>query len=233
MKNNPQSTTNPDFLAKLRDSFSDNTIFDTALTHRSWINEHPGIRQHNERLEFLGDAVLQLAVSTHLFNNFPEEKEGFMTNLRSNLVNTVNLAKMAQRLNLGEYIFLSKGEEDGGGRTNSSVLADSIEALIGAIYLDLGMEFAQKFINDHLLPQIDEKLTLPLKDPKSRFQELVQARGLTTPKYKVIKEVGPDHDKQFTIVVSVAGKIIAQGEGKNKLAAQQQAAAVALEVWEA
>ncbi|MEK7526153.1 MAG: ribonuclease III [Patescibacteria group bacterium] len=216
------------FLTKLQENFNDVSLLKTALTHRSWVNEHSGVRDHNERLEFLGDAVLELIVSTRLYVEFPKEKEGFMTNLRANIVNTVNLAKIATKLDIGSELFLSKGEEDGGGRQNPSLLANSVEALIGAIYLDQGLTAASKFINDHLLIEIDEKLSQPLKDAKSRLQELIQAKSLPTPKYKVIEEVGPDHNKEFTIQVLVDGKPIANGVGKSKAEGQQKAAENAL-----
>ncbi len=217
-----------DFLQQLKTEFVDVNLYETALTHRSWVNEHPGVRDHNERLEFLGDAVLELVVSTRLYKEFPKEKEGFMTNLRANIVNTVNLAKIATKINIGSQLYLSKGEEDGGGRLNPSLLANSIEALIGAIYLDQGLEAASKFINDHLLIEIAEKLAQPLKDAKSRLQELVQAKGQSAPKYKVVGEVGPDHNKEFTIQVIVEGEAIGNGVGKSKAEAQQVAAENAL-----
>lgn len=213
-----------DFLKKLRTKFKNKNLFDTALTHRSWVNEHPRARDHNERLEFLGDAVLELVVSEKLYLKFPYEKEGFMTSLRANLVNTVNLSNVAKKIAIGQEIFLSKGEEDGGGRINQSLLANSVEALIGAIYLDQGLSNADKFITENLISQIDEKLTKPLKDAKSRLQELLQSQGFATPRYKVVKEAGPDHAKEFTVQVHVKDEVLGKGSGKSKAEAEQSAA---------
>ncbi|MBX4205770.1 ribonuclease III [Candidatus Microgenomates bacterium] len=215
-------------LQKIRDSFLDKELFDTALTHRSWVNEHPNSREHNERLEFLGDAVLELIVSKQLYLQFPNEKEGFMTNLRANLVNTVNLSLIGMKLNLGESLFLSKGEEESGGRTNQSLLADTTEALIGAIYLDQGIDVVEKFISEYLLSDLENKLNQPLKDAKSRLQEAVQSQGFPAPRYKVISEVGPDHAKEFSIQVEINNKAFGTGSGKSKAEAEQKAAQAAL-----
>lgn len=207
--------------------FKNKALLDKALTHRSWLNESHET-DSNERLEFLGDAVLEFVVSEKIFLDFKSKREGFLTALRSNLVNTVNLSAVAKSLGVGKMIKLSKGEEDGGGRENQSLLADTMEAIIGALYLDQGMEQTKKFIEKYIFVDIEEKLKKPLKDPKSRFQEVMQAKGEPSPKYKVVKEVGPDHNKEFEIEVHVNGKTYAKGQGKSKALAEQSAAENAL-----
>lgn len=216
-------------LTQIKEKFTDKQLFEQALTHRSWINENPGIRDMNERLEFLGDAVLEYIVSKELYERLPDKEEGFLTSLRANIVNTKNLALLAQKMNIGDEIFLSKGEDAGGGRKNASLLADTVEAILGAIYLDQGINKAEEFVINNLLDDLDKKLEEPLKDPKSRLQERVQADGYQTPKYEVVKQEGPDHSKSFTIAVIVGGKQMAQGTGSSKALGEQQAALNALE----
>lgn len=203
--------------------------FQKAFIHKSWLNEHPEEKQSNERLEFLGDAVLEFIVSFHIFKKFPTQDEGYLTSLRANLVSTQALSAVAQKLELGEKLLLSKGEEESGGRGNKSLLANTLEALIGAIYLDQGLEETTKFIEEHIFSTIEEKLASPLKDIKSRLQEEVQSKGLPAPKYKVVKEEGPDHARQFTVDVYVDKKVSGRGLGGSKSAAQQAAATAALE----
>ena len=213
----------------LEELFKNKKYLRLALTHKSWINEHGKDVESNERLEFLGDAVLEFIVSKELYNRFPAKEEGYLTALRANLVNTVNLAEIAVNLKLGEKIYLSKGEEDGGGRNNPSILANSIEAIIGGLFLDGGIDKAEDFIKDNVIVKIDEKIKSPLKDAKSRLQELVQAQGFSAPKYEVVEEKGPDHNKIFTLEVSINGKVVGKGEGKNKSEAAQDAANSALD----
>ena len=208
----------------LRQEFRNKDLLDQALTHRSWVNEHKGERTSNERLEFLGDAILEFIVSKEIFDQFPEKEEGYLTALRANLVNTVALAAAAKKLELGSELFLSKGEVDGGGRNNTSLLADTVEAIIGAIYIDRGVGEAEKFIKNNLLVSVAQKASEPLKDAKSILQELIQSRGLPTPKYQVIEESGPDHDKKFVIEVVVDGESWGKGMGKSKSGAEQEAA---------
>ena len=208
----------------LKKSFKDVNLLDHALTHRSWVNEHKGIRSSNERLEFLGDAILEYVASKEIFTQFPDKEEGYLTALRANLVNTVALADVARKLELGQELFLSKGEEEGGGRDNTSLLADTVEAIIGAIFVDRGVAAAETFIKDNLLTDVNQKASEPLKDFKSRLQEMVQAKGLTTPRYQVIEESGPDHNKKFVVEVLVNGESWGKGEGKSKSAAEQEAA---------
>ncbi len=217
-----------DKIKQIKDFFKDKSLFELALTHRSWVNENKNAK-HNERLEFLGDAVLEFIVSSFLFENFPNKEEGFLTAIRAKIVNTKNLAALAEKMNLGGYIKMSKGEEQGGGRKNDSLLADAVEALIGALYLDSGLESAKSFININLLKDIEKKLHEPLKDPKSTLQEIVQAKGLPTPRYFVTNETGPDHDKTFTVEVYVGKETYGQGKGRSKNLAEQDAAKSALE----
>ena len=208
--------------------FKNQELLLQALTHRSWVNENNNSRGTNERLEFLGDAILEFVVSFAIYNKFPDKEEGYLTALRANLVDTKNLSSVAEKLNLGSEIFLSKGEEDGGGRMNPSLLADTVEAVIGALYLDQGIEPVQKFIEENILIDVDKKAKAPLKDPKSLLQEKVQSENLPAPKYQVVSEVGPDHNKEFTIEVIINGKSEAKGSGKSKSDAEQSAAVNAL-----
>ncbi len=213
----------------LKTTFKNTDLFEQALTHRSWVNENPNVRGTNERLEFLGDAILEYVVSSFIYLKFPDQEEGFLTALRANIVNTKSLAHLAEKLELGSFLFLSKGEEQGGGRTNQSLLADTVEAIIGALYLDQGLDAAKTFISDHLLNDMSEVLDKPLKDPKSRLQELVQSKGMPAPRYKIVKEEGPDHSKEFIIEVIVGEKSAGTGSGRSKSSAEQDAAEHALE----
>jgi ribonuclease-3 len=177
----------------------------------------------------LGDAILEFLVSKRLYESFPEKEEGFLTALRASLVNTQNLSEIAEGLNVGQALFLSKGEEDGGGRHNPSLLADTIEAVIGALYIDSGEGAVSDFLENNLFGQIRQKASQPLKDAKSRLQELVQAKGDSSPRYIVVEESGPDHSKKFVMEVVVDGKKVGRGEGKSKSEAEQAAAKSALE----
>jgi ribonuclease-3 len=209
-------------------NFKNKSLLDLALTHRSWVNEHKGVRTSNERLEFLGDAVLEFVVSKEIYKKFPDKEEGYLTALRANLVNTVSLTEIAKKLNLGSILYLSKGEEESGGRTNPSLLADTVEAIIGAIFIDRGIADAEKFISENLLVEIEKRAAEPLKDPKSLLQERVQSQSLPAPKYQVVEESGPDHDKKFVIEVAVGSEVWGRGEGKSKSMAEQEAAKDAL-----
>jgi ribonuclease-3 len=213
----------------VRELFKNKDLLTHALTHRSWVNEHKNDRTSNERLEFLGDAILEFVVSTYIFHKFPDQEEGYLTALRANLVNTTSLSNVANKIGLGEMLFMSKGEEDGGGRKNKSILANTVEAIIGALFTDGGIEVTDKFINTYLLNNLDSILRKPLKDAKSRLQEHVQSEGLKAPTYKVIDEKGPDHNKTFTVEVLVDNNPWGRGIGKNKSEATQNAAENALE----
>jgi ribonuclease-3 len=215
-------------IKSIKDGFKDKNLFDHALTHRSWVNEHKGERTSNERLEFLGDAILEFVVSREIYSQFADKEEGYLTALRANLVNTVALAEFAKKLDIGSVLYLSKGEEDSGGRTNTSLLADTVEAIIGAIFIDRGTADAEEFIKENLMTNIAKVVSEPLKDPKSRLQEYVQSQGLSAPKYKVVEESGPDHNKKFVIEVLVNDSSWGTGEGKSKGTAEQAAAGQAL-----
>lgn len=213
------------------DQFKDKSLLETALTHRSAINEgiSPSL-ENNERLEFLGDAVLELASTEFLFSTHPQEQEGILTAYRSALVKTETLAQTASEIGLGEIIYMSKGEEATGGRTNPGILADSLEALLGAMYLDQGVKEVEKFLEIYLYPKLETiKKKKLYRDAKSYLQEVVQAKGFEAPSYAVVKEVGPDHEKEFTVKVLIGGKDAGIGTGKNKQIAQQMAAREALE----
>lgn len=213
--------------------FKNKDLLITALSHRSSLNERSQSGttaiESNERLEFLGDAVLELAATLYLYENRPNEDEGKLTAYRSALVRTETLAKLAKELKFDEQMFLSKGEEQGGGRDNESLLADLTEAVIGAMYLDQGFEVVQDFLVKYLFPKFNDILqSKSYKDQKSLLQEEVQARSLPTPVYQVVKAVGPDHDKEFTIEVLVNNEVWGIGVGHSKQAAQQAAASAAL-----
>ena len=213
-------------------NFKNQELLRQAFIHRSFINESENKDLvHNERLEFLGDAVLELVVTEFLYQKFPDP-EGVLTNWRSSIVKGENLAKVATATGLGDLLFLSRGEEKSGGRTRAYILANTVEALIGAIYLDSGYEQASKFIHKNiivLLPEIIEKRLYI--DPKSDLQEKCQERLNATPEYRVLKDSGPDHDKIFTVGVYANGKFIAEGSGSSKQRAEQVAATNALSAW--
>lgn len=213
-------------------SFTNRNFLQEALTHRSYLNEHPAWPfAHNERLEFLGDAVIELVVTEELFSRFPEKSEGELTSLRAALVNTKMLSEVATNLRINDYLLLSKGETKDTGRARQYILANTFEALVGAMYLDKGYGEAKSFLDRVLLIRlpivIEQKL---YKDPKSLFQEEAQERTGITPSYSVLKEWGPDHDKNFVIGVFLGNDLIAEGEGPSKQLAQEEAARKALEV---
>ena len=209
--------------------FDDLEILITALTHRSYVNEHRNsVHEHNERLEFLGDAVLELVTTEYLYGNF-NEPEGVLTNWRSALVRTESISAAATRLGFEPLLRLSRGEKRGTERARSQILANSFEAVVGALYLDQGYEAAKNFITNNLLVTFKDILKSgSWLDAKSHLQELVQSRDGFTPIYKVLSEEGPDHDKIFTIGVYVDGKLLGQGTGPSKQISQQQAAVEAL-----
>jgi len=216
--------------ARLGLTFSNLDLLEEALTHRSYLNEHKSAKAHNERLEFLGDAVLELCTTHFLFTKFPTKPEGELTAYRAALVNTYSLAESAEALGLNELLFLSRGEAKDTGRARQIILANAFEAVLGAIYLDQGYEAADAFVEKHLCPKIDEIVEKRAwQDAKSRFQELAQEKKGHTPTYKTISEEGPDHDKKFTVGVYIASEETARGEGKSKQEAEQSAAQAALQ----
>ncbi len=202
-----------------------------AFTHRSYLNEHRGVQwSHNERIEFLGDAVLELVITEYLFKKFPKENEGRMTAYRSALVNTNSIAEVAAELNMGEYLLLSKGEAKDVGRARLAILANTFESVVGAIFLDQGHEAAKSFILKVLAPKIDKIIEARLwQDAKSNFQELAQEHVAITPSYKTIREIGPDHEKIFEIGLYLGDELVATGQGKSKQDAEQAAARAAIE----
>ncbi len=209
--------------------FSDQDLLQRAFIHRSYLNEHPQVKEHNERLEFLGDAVLELVVTEHLYRSYPNP-EGDLTNWRSALVKTESLAAVAETLDVGRYLKLSRGESAASGRSRVLISANCVEAIIGAIYLDQGFSDAKKFIDAYIISRLAEILdTGSWVDPKSKFQVMSQDKFGLTPNYQVTKEEGPDHDKVFTIGVYVGDKLWGEGEGSSKQVAQQRAASAALE----
>lgn len=217
------------FAQELGLTFKNLDFLEEALTHRSYLNEHKDSRAHNERLEFLGDAVLELAVTHFLFEKFPNKPEGDLTAFRASLVNTYSLADAAEAIGLNDVILLSKGESKDTGRARQIILANAFEALLGAIYLDQGYDAAESFIARHLYAKIDAVIaTRAWQDAKSRFQEIAQDKRGTTPVYRTLAEEGPDHDKQFTVGVYLGDELMAEGEGKAKQEAEQAAAQNAL-----
>jgi ribonuclease-3 len=213
---------------KINYTFKDQNLLTTSLTHRSCLN-NPKTTDSYERLEFLGDAILEKMISVFLYNKYPYKMEGFLTAARSATVRTESLSAISTKYGFHKYIKMSKGEESTGGRSNPSILEDVIESLIGALYLDGGPEAAQAFFDQFILPNANQTISEDkLKDPKSLFQEKVQAKGLTSPIYQTINATGPDHSKIFEVSVIVNDKPIATGTGKNKQEAEQQAAEKAL-----
>lgn len=208
--------------------FRDKELLECALTHRSYAHE-AGLStlKHNERLEFLGDAVLEIVVSDHLYKSNPEMPEGELTKLRAALVCEPTLADCANKIKLGSYIRLSKGEASSGGRGRKSILSDAFEAVIGAIYLDSGMEEAASFIHSKLLDEVDTNRLFC--DSKSRLQEKVQGEHLGVISYRVVGESGPDHAKRFDVEVRLGDRVIGTGTGSSKKSAEQEAARMGLE----
>ena len=219
-----------DFEKKIGVEFKDKDLLLLALTHRSYVNEHKDTDYHNERLEFLGDAVLELITSDYLFSTYPDRTEGDLTSFRAALVRTESLAKTAKDIGVGNSMRLSKGEEDTGGRDKSYLLANTFEAIIGAIYLDQGYESARDFVHAHLLKKIEQIVEKRLDiDSKTKIQEIAQAIYKVTPVYMVVEEEGPDHDKRFTVVVKINDKEIGRGFGTSKQKAEEDAATKGLE----
>src|SRR3989344_5100438 len=210
--------------------FKNENLLKQAFVHRSYLNENPAFELgHNERLEFLGDAVLELAVTEYLYKNYPDLAEGEMTNLRAALVNTQMLAKISERLNFNDFLYLSKGEAKEIGRGRQYILANTFESFIGAVYLDTGYQTARDFIFKILIPELDDIIKNKLwRDAKSLFQEAAQERVGVTPTYEVLEESGPDHAKKFVIGVYLEKELVARGEGLSKNEAQQKAAENAL-----
>lgn len=209
--------------------FHDFSLLQRAMTHTSYANEHRKQNiKHNERLEFLGDAVLELISSEFLYEKYPEKPEGELTKLRASMVCEPTLALCAKDWNLGKYLLLGKGEEANGGRKRDSIISDAVEALIGAIYLDGGIASAKEFIHNYILKDIENKKLF--FDSKTILQEIIQGQNLGSVEYELVREEGPDHDKCFYVVLKIGNKVIAEGSGHTKKAAEQQAAYKAIHI---
>lgn len=209
--------------------FKDKKLLSKVFTHRSYLNESSEESESNERLEFLGDSILSFIVSSYIYENYPNLKEGELTALRSVLTNTQTLYQFAKDLDLGKYLKLSKGEEATGGRTNKTILANTFESLLGGLYLDQGLDVARDFVYSVIIIHIDEVVEKQgLKDPKSMLQEKTQEIHRTSPVYKIVKEEGPDHSKIYTTGVFLNNQLLAEGSGKSKQEAEKNAAANAL-----
>lgn len=219
---------------KLGVTFENKKLLTTALTHRSYLNEnHSDEIENNERLEFLGDAVLELITTEYLYLTHPSRPEGELTSFRSALVKTTSLGETALELTIGQYIFMSKGEEVTGGRERPYILANTFESILGAVYLDQGYDKAKKFVIEKLLPKLDEIIANRLDiDSKSKLQELSQEVLNSTPVYELKSSNGPDHDKEFKMLVKIQNKVFGEGNGKSKQEAEQNAAQYALEHWQ-
>lgn len=218
-----------DLLNKLNIKFNNLKLLQQAFLHRSYLNEVKINMPSNERLEFLGDAVLSLVISYYLYTLRNTDSEGDLTNLRAHIVKTKSLSTAARMLELGKYLSLSKGEEISGGRNNPQLLANTYESLIGSIHLDQGLDSAKKVIEKTLLPLFEKELKQgPPKDAKSNLQEIVQQKLKLSPHYKILQTYGPDHAKQFTVAVYIGGKEMGRGTGNSKQIAEEQAAKQAL-----
>lgn len=217
---------------KLGFEFKNIDLLVTALTHRSYVNEHrKSVSQHNERLEFLGDAVLELVVTDFLFNNY-SEAEGILTSWRASLVRTESIGESGQKLGYEPLVRMSRGEKQGGERARLQILANAFEAVIGAIYLERGYADAEAFIKKHIITKLDTILEQgSWRDPKSHLQEVMQRIDSVTPRYVVLDEVGPDHDKVFTLGVFAGERLVSKGVGPSKQSAQQEAAKAALKTY--
>jgi len=217
---------------KLSLKFKNQNLLITAFCHRSFLNENPESNlEHNERLEFLGDAVLELIVTEYLYKKYPEKNEGELTNWRAALVNAKMLSEVAKNLDFNDFLLLSRGEEKETGKARMYILANTFEAFVGALYLDQGYKICQDFIERHLISKLPEIIEKGLfKDSKSRFQEEAQERVGITPTYKVLEEFGPDHAKHFIVGVFLKDELVAKGEGSSKQEAELEAAKKALQI---
>lgn len=210
---------------------NDEHLIQNAFVHRSYLNESKDFKNSNERLEYLGDAVLELATSQYLYNIYPDFQEGMLTNMRAALVRTESLGATALELGFEKLLLMSKGEEATGGRQNRSILADTFEAFLGAIYLDQGFESCVKILKEYLFKKADDVLkSETYKDNKSLLQEISQSRYKATPQYNLLSESGPDHDKEFIMQVKIGDKLYGEGRGKSKQTAQEDAAKTTLEM---
>ena len=213
-------------------NFKNKDLLTQAFTHRSYLNENPNFNlEHNERLEFLGDAVIELIVTEHLYKEYPEKAEGDLTNWRAALVNAKMMTSVSEELGFNNFLLLSRGETKETGKARAYILANTFEALLGALYLDSGYEPCDKFIEKYLLNNLPAIIKDgSYKDSKSKFQEEAQEKVSLTPSYKVMKESGPDHEKKFVVGVFLGSELVAEGEGLSKQEAEEAAAELALDV---
>ena len=217
------------FQTQINDQFKDIALLRLALTHPSVAHEKDRAAQHNQRLEFLGDAVLSLVLTRELYDKFPEVSEGPLTKARAQMINRRTLAEQARRIQLQDYLIMSRGEEANLGRSRASALADAFEALIGAIFLDGGLEFVRTFLLNSFRQAFGELTSIPtLDNPKGELQEILQATSALAPQYEVICESGPEHDREFECVVRHNGEQLGRGKGKSKKSAESEAALAAL-----
>jgi ribonuclease-3 len=225
--NNKKAT---ELAKKLNIQFNDITLLERALTHRSYLNENRNIDRSNERLEFLGDAVLELIVSKYLYVKYPDREEGDLTSFRSAIVRTESLAQASRELGYGEYLKMAKGEEESGGRDKDYILANTFESVLGSIYIDQGFDKCKELVQKVLISKVDNIVENRLDiDNKTKIQELAQAKFRLTPTYTVVDEKGPDHDKTFTVAVKIGNKTIGKGKGSSKQKAEESAAEKGLE----
>jgi len=222
-----------DLEAKIGITFNNKDLLKQAFVHRSYLNENPKFPlSHNERLEFLGDAVLELIVTDFLYQKYPAKQEGELTSLRAGIVNALTLSEVGKELGFNEFLLLSRGESRDLGKARQYILANTIEALIGAIYLDRGFESARQFVKSFILSKLEEILAKETwRDPKSFVQEMAQEHFGVTPSYKVLQESGPDHNKVFVVGIFFGKKLIASGKGSSKQEAEQMAARQAAEIY--
>jgi len=222
-----------EFSKRLGLLFQDSSLLKKALTHKSYANEAKEETPHNETLEFLGDAILELVVSDFLFQKLPEKSEGDLSKLRASLVNSASLSAVARDLEVGDFLFLGKGELRTGGQKKDRILANTVEALIAAIYLDRGIEEARRFIHERILGRVDwenlENSELSLFDPKTKLQEFTQTTFKKAPKYRLLSAEGPDHEKEFEVELTVGEEIMVKATGRSKKEAEQNAAKIAIE----
>ena len=216
---------------KIGVEFKDKRLLKVAFTHRSYLNENRGKGlKNNERLEFLGDAVLELIISSFLFTNYPDRAEGDLTSIRAAVVRTESLAEESRKLDIGQYLKMSKGEEDSGGKEKEYLLANLYEAILGAIYLEHGYDMCKEFVTRTLLNKVEKIVAEGLfVDPKTKIQELMQSKFKITPTYEIIGEDGPDHDKVFTVALLKGDKKLAVGHGHSKQKAEEDAAKNAID----
>lgn len=220
-----------EIIKKIGIEFKNKSLLKMAFTHRSYLNENRGKGlENNERLEFLGDAVLELIISTYLYEKHPQKTEGDLTSIRAAIVRTESLAEETRRIGLGQYLKMSKGEEDSGGKDKEYLLANLYEATLGAIYLEHGYEVCKDFVSRTLLLKIDKIISQKLFiDPKTKIQEIMQSKFKLTPTYEILKEDGPDHDKVFTVGLYKGTEILSEGNGQSKQKAEEDAAKNAID----